>query len=72
MIPLSIFTLSLFWQTSISDPNNFNGYLILGYAVMGLIGLGYIVSLAARQRNLQKDIQLLQNLLQEDEGNGDT
>lgn len=72
MIQFSTFTLSPFWQTSISDPNSFNGYLILGYAVMGLIGLGYIVSLAARQRNLQKDIQLMQNLLQEDEENGDT
>ncbi len=72
MIQLSIFTLLPFWQTNISDPNNFNGYLILGYGVMGLIGLGYIVSLAARQRNLQKDIQLLQNLLQEDERIGDT
>ena len=72
MIQFSVFALSPFWQTSISDPNNFNEFLILGYVVMGLIGLGYIISLAARQRNLQKDIQLLQNLLQEDERNGDT
>jgi len=71
MIQLSFFAFPLF-QTSISDPNNFNGYLILGYGVMGIIGLGYIISLTMRQRNIQKDIQLMQNLLQEDERNGDT
>ena len=71
MIQLTIFALPLF-QTSISDPNIFNGYLILGYGVMGIIGLGYIISLTVRQRNIQKDIQLMQNLLQEDERNDDT
>lgn len=50
-----------------TDPNQFNNYLILGYGVMLLIGLVYIVSLAVRQRNLQQDIHLLQQLLQEDE-----
>lgn len=49
------------------DPNNFNNYLMLGYGVMGLIALGYVVSLFLRQRNLQKDLQLMSQLLQEDE-----
>jgi hypothetical protein len=49
------------------DPNNFNNYLVLGYGVMGLIALGYIVTLFLRQRNLQKDLQLMSQLLQEDE-----
>ena len=56
-----------FWQPSIDDPNHFNNYLLLGYGVMGLIALGYIVTLLVRQRNLQKDLQLIEQLLQEDE-----
>ena len=54
-------------QTSLGDPNQFNNYLMLGYGVMGLIALGYIVTLFVRQRNLHKDIQLMSQLLQEDE-----
>ncbi|MBK8904598.1 MAG: hypothetical protein IPM53_25695 [Anaerolineaceae bacterium] len=53
------------------DPNNFNNYLMLGYFVMAVIGLVYIVSLALRQRNLQQDLQLMERLLQDDEENGD-
>lgn len=59
--------LTVLWQGSISDPNNFNGYLTLGYVVMALIGLGYIVSLVLRQRNLQQDLELMQRILQEDD-----
>lgn len=58
--------LNIAWQTGV-DPNNFNNYLILGYVVMGIIGLVYIVSLAVRQRNLRQDIQLMERLLQDDE-----
>ena len=53
-------------QSSV-NPNTFNNYLMLGYAVMGTIGLVYIVSLALRQRNLRQDIQLMERLLQDDE-----
>ena len=62
----NLLLLTIALQSSI-DPNNFNNFLILGYVVMGLIGLVYIVSLAVRQRNLQQDIQLMERLLQEDE-----
>jgi hypothetical protein len=58
--------LNIAWQTSI-NPDRFNNYLILGYGVMGTIGLVYIVSLAVRQRNLRQDIQLMERLLQDDE-----
>ena len=58
--------LNIAWQTGV-DPNNFNNYLTLGYVVMGIIGLVYIVSLAVRQRNLRQDIQLMERLLQDDE-----
>lgn len=59
--------LSILFQGPISDPMQFNDYLVLGYVVMWLIGTAYVISLAARQRNLQKDIELLQRLLREDE-----
>lgn len=65
-----LFLLNIAWQSSIT-PNTFNNYLILGYTVMGIIGLVYIVSLAVRQRNLQQDIELMGQLLQDDEESAD-
>lgn len=49
------------------EPNQFNGYLILGYLIMWLIGMVYVASLFVRQRNLRQDVELMENLLQEDE-----
>jgi uncharacterized membrane protein len=62
----SLLFLSIALQSSI-NPNRFNNFLILGYVVMGIIVLVYIVSLATRQRNLQQDIELMRRLLQDDE-----
>lgn len=56
-----------FWQPGLENPNHFNNYLLLGYGVMGCIALGYIVTLFLRQQNLHKDLQLMDQLLQEDE-----
>ena len=67
---MSIFAFAPFLQSNVGNPNFFNGYLILGYVVMGLIGLAYVASLAIRQRNLQQDIQLMQQILQDDENEG--
>lgn len=50
-----------------SDPNQFNNYLLLGYGVMWVIFVVYIVSLAVRQRNLRRDIELMEQILQEDD-----
>ena len=61
----AIFALTLLLQTA--DPNWFNQYLTMGYVVMGCIVLFYIISLAIRQRNVEQDLKLLQQLLQEDE-----
>jgi CcmD family protein len=62
--------LTILLQGPIADPMQFNNYLVLGYVVMWLIGTGYVVSLAVRQRNLQKDVAMLKRLLQEDEEAG--
>ena len=67
-----VFAFVPMWQSSVGDPDFFNGYLILGYVVMGLIGLSYIVSLAIRPQNLQRDIRLMQQILQDDENEGDS
>lgn len=53
------------FQAQVGDPNRFNTYLIGGYAVMSALCLGYMLYLYMRQRNLQHDIALLQQLLQE-------
>ena len=50
-----------------TDPNKFNGYLLLGYGVMWLIVMIYIASLSLRQRNLRRDIELMEQILQEDD-----
>lgn len=67
---MSIFAFIPLLQSNVGNPNFFNGYLVLGYVVMGLIGLVYIASLAIRQRNLQQDIRLMQQILQDDENSG--
>ncbi len=65
-ITLSLLLTTL-WQSQSEIANQFNGYLVLGYLIMWLIAMIYIVSLASRQRNLQQDIQLMHQLLQDDE-----
>ena len=50
-----------------ADPDKFNGFLLLGYGVMWLIVMIYVASLALRQRNLRRDIELMEQILQEDD-----
>ena len=52
---------------SSTDPDKFNGFLLLGYGVMWLIIMIYITSLALRQRNLKRDVELMEQILQEDD-----
>lgn len=58
--------LSLFWQTAIDNPDKFNNYLLLGYLVMGLILFCYLLYLFSRQRNAQKELEVLNQLLEEE------
>jgi CcmD family protein len=67
---ISTILLSILLQSDVSNANLFNNYLMLGYGVMWLIGMVYVASLIMRQRNIQKDIQLMQQILQEDEQSG--
>ena len=59
-------------QIGIDEPNRFNNFLIMGYAIMWVIGVIYIVSLANRQRNVEQDIELMRQILREDEEQKDT
>jgi CcmD family protein len=54
-------------QSGLFDPDQFNGYMILGYVVMWLIVMIYILILSNRQRNVKDEVELLQQLLKEDE-----
>ncbi len=58
-------------QVGIGDPNQFNHFMILGYVVMWIIAMVYILSLANRQRNVKEEVELLRQLLEEDEEVGD-
>jgi hypothetical protein len=58
-------------QAGIGDPNQFNHFMILGYVVMWIIAMVYILSLANRQRNVKEEVELLRQLLEEDEEAGD-
>ncbi len=42
-------------------------YLILGYVIIGVVGLGYVVTLLWRQRNLRRDLEMLEALQREDQ-----
>lgn len=59
-------------QAGVTDPNQFNNFLILGYSVMWFIAMIYVASLIIRQRNVQQDLQLMQKILQEDEETADS
>lgn len=59
--------LNILNQVAMDDPNQFNGYLILGYVVMWLVAVAYVVHLANKQRNARKDLELMKQLLMENE-----
>jgi hypothetical protein len=43
-------------------------YLILGYVIIGGVGLGYVISLVIRQRKLRHELDVLERLLDDTEG----
>lgn len=66
MLPAIIF-LTILLQTSAQNANRFNDFLLLGYGVMWLVAVVYLLNLANKQRNLRQDIHLMRRLLEEDE-----
>jgi len=48
-------------------PANTTSYMIAGYAVIFGIMLIYLISLLVRQRNLQKDLEVLEEIQTEEQ-----
>ena len=42
-------------------------YLILGYVIIGVVGLGYVLSLLYRQANLGRELDTLEKLQEDHE-----
>jgi hypothetical protein len=55
--------LPLLFQTPTPDTTS---YLIIGYVIIGAIGLGYVISLVMRQRSLKRDLDVI-DVLRQDE-----
>lgn len=58
--------LTVVLQTPIDDPNRLNGYLLLGFIVMGVIALIYLFYLQIQSRNTRQELELLSQLLDEE------
>jgi CcmD family protein len=44
------------------EPPDTVSYLILGYVIIGVVGLGYVATLLIRQRNLRRELDVLERL----------
>jgi CcmD family protein len=45
-------------------------YLIAGYAVFWLVSFGFIYSMVSRQRSLEKNVAVLEQLIQQNSNTG--
>jgi hypothetical protein len=50
-----------------SPTPNTVSYLIIGYVIIGAVGLGYVVTLLIRQSNLRRDLEALKRLQEEED-----
>lgn len=50
----------------VETPNTLT-YLVAGYVVFWLVTFIFVISLVARTRNLEKDIEVLRSLLEEEQ-----
>jgi hypothetical protein len=51
----------------LQTPPDTISYLIVGYAIIGGIGLLYVLSLLLRQRSLKRDLDVIERLYLDDE-----
>ena len=66
-----LFFLTFFFQTPIADPNQFNGFLLFGYAATLLIAAVYLAYVYNDRRNVEKDIELMKRLLEDEKEDQD-
>jgi len=64
MSTLALFSALLLLQ---DQPPDTVSYLILGYVIIGVVGLGYVLTLVVRQRNLRRDLDVLERMKDDDE-----
>lgn len=50
-----------------SAPPDTSLYLLLGYVIIGGVGLIYVISLLVRQRNLKRDLDIIERLQRDEE-----
>jgi hypothetical protein len=50
-----------------TDTPNTLAYLVAGYIVFWLVTFVFVISLVARTRNLEKDIEVLKTLMEEEQ-----
>ncbi len=46
----------------LASPPDTTSYLILGYVIIGGVGLLYVITLLVRQRNLKRDLDVIERL----------
>ena len=46
----------------LASPPDTTSYLILGYVIIGGVGLLYVITLIVRQRNLKRDLDVIERL----------
>jgi hypothetical protein len=46
----------------LAPPPDTTSYLILGYVIIGGVGLLYVITLIVRQRNLKRDLDVIERL----------
>lgn len=67
MMPSSPIHLVILAQSAVTDPNRFNGYLVLAYIAIWLIAMVYLLIMANKQRNARQELKLMRQLLEDDE-----
>lgn len=71
MPTMSDFIIQPLFQVQV-DPHLFSNYLVLGYAVMWLVGFAYVMFLWVQQRNMERDIELMKRILSDSEKSNDS
>jgi drug/metabolite transporter (DMT)-like permease len=62
-----LFTLpTVLLQIGVTDPDRYSNFLLLGYVVMAVIAIAYLLYLYNLQRNATQDLQVLRQLLEEE------
>ena len=48
-----------------------SSYLLLGFVMFGVVGIGFVLSIFVRMRTLRRDVEMIEELQREDETSTD-